>query len=294
MDATIEDFVEHLRIERGLSANTLSAYRSDLNQFREYMDRAERGSWSVPPAFVRQFMNELIQREYEPSSQARKLAALKSLYRYLLSSGVVSSDPTAGLDGARVKKRLPQTLSRAQVERVLQEAARGREPENLRDRAMLEALYATGMRVSELAALDLADVDQAEETITLARNGAGERRVPLPGRALAAVEDYLAAGRARLKPSADEPALFLNHRGARLTRQGFWLIVKTYARRAGIKAHITPHTLRHSFAEHRLRADGNVRQVQRMLGHASLATTQIYAELAAAQPKDHEAAADAG
>ena len=294
MDATIEDFVEHLRIERGLSANTLSAYRSDLNQFREYMDRAERGSWSVPPAFVRQFMNELIQREYEPSSQARKLAALKSLYRYLLSSGVVSSDPTAGLDGARVKKRLPQTLSRAQVERLLQEAARGREPENLRDRAMLEALYATGMRVSELAALDLADVDQAEETITLARNGAGERRVPLPGRALAAVEDYLAAGRARLKPSADEPALFLNHRGARLTRQGFWLIVKTYARRAGIKTHITPHTLRHSFAEHRLRADGNVRQVQRMLGHASLATTQIYAELAAAQPKDHEAAADAG
>lgn len=294
MDATIEDFVEHLRIERGLSANTLSAYRSDLNQFREYMDRAERGSWSVPPAFVRQFMNELIQREYEPSSQARKLAALKSLYRYLLSSGVVSSDPTAGLDGARVKKRLPQTLSRAQVERLLQEAARGREPENLRDRAMLEALYATGMRVSELAALDLADVDPAEETITLARNGTGERRVPIPGRALAAVEDYLAAGRARLKPSADEPALFLNHRGARLTRQGFWLIVKTYARRAGIKAHITPHTLRHSFAEHRLRADGNVRQVQRMLGHASLATTQIYAELAAAQPKDHEAAADAG
>ena len=294
MDATIEDFVEHLRIERGLSANTLSAYRSDLNQFREYMARAGRGSWSVPPAFVRQFMNELVQREYEPSSQARKLAALKSLYRYLLSAGAVQSDPTAGLDGARVKKRLPQTLSPAQVERVLQEAARGRAPENLRDRAMLEALYATGMRVSELAALDLADVDQAEETITLARNGAGERRVPIHGRALAAVEDYLAAGRARLKPGPDEPALFLNHRGARLTRQGFWLIVKTYARRAGIKAHITPHTLRHSFAEHRLRADGNVRQVQRLLGHASLATTQIYAELAAAQPKDHEAAADAG
>ncbi len=294
MDATIEDFVEHLRVERGLSANTLSAYRSDLNQFREYMTRAERGSWSVPPTFVREFMNELVQREYEPSSQARKLAALKSLYRYLLSAGVVTSDPTAGLDGARVKKRLPQTLSRAEVERVLQEAASGRAPENLRDRAMLEALYATGMRVSELAALDLADVDRAAETITLARDGAGERRVPLGGRALAAVEDYLAAGRARLKPSADEPALFLNHRGARLTRQGFWLIVKTYARRAGIKAHITPHTLRHSFAEHRLRADGNVRQVQRLLGHASLATTQIYAELAAAQPKDREAAADAG
>jgi len=293
MDATVEDFVEHLRVERGLSANTLSAYRSDLNQFREYMARAERDSWSVPPAFVRQFMNELVQREYEPSSQARKLAALKSLYRYLLSAGVVTSDPTAGLDGARVKKRLPQTLSRAQVERLLQEAASGRAPDNLRDRAMLEALYATGMRVSELAALDLADVDRAEETITLARDGSGERRVPLRGRALAAVEDYLAAGRARLKPSADEPALFLNHRGARLTRQGFWLIVKTYARRAGIKAHITPHTLRHSFAEHRLRADGNVRQVQQLLGHASLATTQIYAELAAAQPKDRETAADA-
>ncbi len=293
MDATIEDFVEYLRIERGLSANTLSAYRSDLNQFREYMARSGRGSWNVPPVFVRGYMNELIQREYEPSSQARKLAALKSLYRYLLGSGAVASDPTAGLDGARVKKRLPQTLSRAQAERLLQEAASGRAPEHLRDRAMLEALYATGMRVSELAALDFADVDQAAEMITLARDGAGERRVPLRGRALVAVEEYLMAGRPKLKPHPSEPALFLNHRGARLTRQGFWLIIKTYARRAGIKAHITPHTLRHSFAAHRLRADGNVRQVQQLLGHASLATTQIYAEVAAAQPDDDQAEATA-
>ena len=293
MDATIEDFVEYLRVERGLSANTLSAYRSDLNQFRKYMVRARRGSWNVSPVFVRGYMNELIQREYEASSQARKLAALKSLYRYLLNSGAVASDPTAGLDGARVKKRLPQTLSRAQVERLLREAAGDRAPDGLRDRAMLEALYATGMRVSELAALDVDDVDQAEEMITLARNGAGERRVPLGGRALGAVLDYLAAGRPGLKPHASEPALFLNHRGARLTRQGFWLIIKTYARRAGIKTHITPHTLRHSFAAHRLRAEGNVRQVQRLLGHASLATTQIYAELAAAQHDDDQAEATA-
>ncbi len=291
MDATIEEFVDHLRIKRRLSANTLSAYRSDLTQFRRYLDRGGRPTWGVPPVFVRGFMNELVQREYEPSSQARKLAALKSLYRYLLSAGVVTVDPTAGLGGARVKKRRPQILTRAQVEKLLEESARDQAPDHLRDRAMLEALYAAGMRVSELVALDLVDIDHETETITLARNGSGERRVPLSGRALAAVEEYLTAGRSALGPEARESALFLNHRGSRLTRQGFWLIIKNYARRAGIASPITPHTLRHSFAAHRLRAQGNVREVQRMLGHASPATTQIYAELARAQGDEDGAAA---
>ena len=220
MDATIKSFVEYLRVERGLSANTLSAYRSDLNQFRQYMVRARRGSWNVSPVFVRGYMNDLIQREYEASSQARKLAALKSLYRYLLNSGAVASDPTAGLDGARVKKRLPQTLSRA----AGPSASCGRPPAIGRPNVCVTEPCSRrstppACALPRLAALDLADVDQAEEMITLARNGAGERRVPLGGRALSAVQDYLAAGRPGLKPHASEPALFLNHRGARLTRK---------------------------------------------------------------------------
>lgn len=290
MDTTIEDFVDHLRLKRGLSANTLSAYRSDLTQFRDYLGRRGRATWNVPPLLIRAFLNELVQREYQPSSQARKLAAMKSLYRYLLISGAVTSDPTAGLGGARVQKRRPQILSRAQVERLLEESAQDRAPDHLRDRAMLEALYATGMRVSELVALDLYDVDGETETITLARSSSGERRVPLSGRALAAVDEYLTLGRGSMRPVTGESALFLNHRGSRLTRQGFWLIIKNYARSAGIESPITPHTLRHSFAAHRISARGNVREVQRMLGHASPATTQIYADLARAESEEDRAA----
>jgi integrase/recombinase XerD len=286
MDTTVEEFVDHLRVKRGLSANTLSAYRSDLTQFRHYLGRRGRATWNVPPLLIREFLNELVQREYEPSSQARKLAAMKSLYRYLLTSGAVANDPTAGLGGARVQKRRPQILSQTQIERLLEESAQDQAPDHLRDRAMLEALYATGMRVSELVALDLHDVDGETETIMLARSGSGERRVPLRGRALAAVDEYLVRGRGAMRPVTGESALFLNHRGSRLTRQGFWLIIKNYARRAGIESPITPHTLRHSFAAHRLSARGNVREVQRMLGHASPATTQIYADLARAESEE--------
>lgn len=283
MDTTVDEFVEHLRAERGLSANTLLAYRSDLAQFRQYLGPRQGNVWAVPPVVVRGFVTQLVQREYAPSSQARKLAAVKSLYRYLLSRGAVTSDPTAGLGGARVTKRRPYVLSRAQVERLLAESARDFTPEYLRDRAMLEALYATGMRVSELVALDLDDVDGDSQTIMLGHNGSSERRVPLRGRALAAVEEYLSSGRPALRSEAREHGLFLNHRGSRLTRQGFWLIVKNHTKRSGIDAPITPHTLRHSFAAHRLRERGNVREVQRMMGHASLATTRIYAEIAGAQ-----------
>jgi integrase/recombinase XerD len=229
---------------------------------------------------------DLVRREYESSSQARKLAAVKALYRYLLSEGALGADPSAEVSGTRVKKRRPKVLSPAQVQRLLGQSWGDRTPERMRDRAMMEALYATGMRVSELVGLDVDDFNGARPALALSRGGPHARVVPVGARAAAAVADYIQDGRAKLLRRVNEHAMFLNHRGNRLTRQGFWLIIKGYARRANISTPITPHTLRHSFATHRLRAEGSVREVQELLGHASPATTQIYAELAREQRDD--------
>jgi integrase/recombinase XerD len=280
MRATVDDFVQHLQTERGLSKNTLAAYRSDLRQFEAFTRQAGHSGWDVPPQVVRSFMTDLVQREYRQTSRARKLAAVKALYRYLLASDVVATDPTAGMDGARVTRRRPRIITTAEVERLLEQAADASTPERMRDRAMLEALYATGMRVSELVGLDVEDVDCWERAIVLGRDSVSARTVPLTERSAEALQAYLTNGREKLLRRVDEPAVFLNHRGNRLTRQGFWLIVKAYARRSNIQTPITPHTLRHSFAAHRLQGDSSVREVQKLLGHASPATTQVYAELA--------------
>jgi integrase/recombinase XerD len=280
MRVIVDEFVQHLQTERGLSKNTLAAYRSDLRQFEAFVRKAGHGGWDIPPRVVRAFMTDLLQREYRQASRARKLAAVKALYRYLRSVEAVASDPAAGLDGARVARRRPRIISTAEVERLLDQAADAATPERMRDRAMLEALYATGMRVSELVGLDVDDVDCWAREIVLGRNSASARTVPLTERSAEALQVYLANGREKMPRRVDESAVFLNHRGARLTRQGFWLIIKTYARRSNIQTPITPHTLRHSFAAHRLQGDSSVREVQQLLGHASPATTQVYADLA--------------
>lgn len=280
MRATLDDFVQHLRTERGLSKNTLAAYRSDLRQFETFVSKSGHSGWDIPAGVVRAFMTDLAQREYRQTSRARKLAAVKALYRYLRSVEAVASDPTAGLNGARVARRRPRIISTAEVERLLEQASDASTPERMRDRAMLEALYATGMRVSELVGLDVEDVDCWAQEILLGRDGANARTVPLTERSAEALQAYLTNGREKLLRRADERAVFLNHRGTRLTRQGFWLIVKAYAQRSNIQTPITPHTLRHSFAAHRLQGDSSVREVQKLLGHASPATTQVYAELA--------------
>ncbi len=284
MRASVDDFVQHLHTERGLSKNTLAAYRSDLRQFETFVRRAGHSGWDIPPGVVRGFMTDLVQREYRQTSRARKLAAVKALYRYLRAVEAVASDPAAGLDGARVARRRPRIISTAEVERLLDQAADASTPERMRDSAMLETLYATGMRVSELVGLDVDDMDCWAREIVLGRNGASARTVPLTERSAEALQAYLTNGREKLLRRADESAAFLNHRGSRLTRQGFWLIVKAYAQRSNIKSPITPHTLRHSFAAHRLQGNSSVREVQQLLGHASPATTQVYAELARENP----------
>ncbi|MBM4436636.1 MAG: tyrosine-type recombinase/integrase [Actinobacteria bacterium] len=290
MRGAIDQFIGHLQRERGKSPNTVAAYRSDLAQFLTFARSRGHVSWHVPSTLIHAFMAYLVEREYQPSSQARKLAAVKALFRYLAVSGQIPNDPTGGMGGTRVIKRRRRIISTGEVERLLEQPANGRSPELLRDRAMLEAMYATGMRVSELVALSLTDVVPDGAKLVLSRHGARQRTVPLSERAWVALHAYLDDGRGKLLRNAVEAALFLNHQGNRLTRQGFWLIIKGHARRAGIATPITPHTLRHSFATHRLRAAGNVREVQQLLGHASVATTQIYMKLAREVPPEGDAA----
>ena len=276
----VEEFLRYLGQTKGLADNTLAAYGNDLNQFARFLEDRSETSWDVGKRTVADFLNYLVQREYQPSSQARKLAAVKGIYRFLKSEGRAQVDPTKGLGGARVTKKRPTVISVAEVDQLLAEAALARTPEGYRDSAMLELLYATGMRVSELVAVDVDDVDFETGEVVCGRGGERQRPLPFGARAGHAVKLYVRSWRRRILRSPEEPALFLNHRGKRLTRQGFWLIIKGHASAAGIDTAITPHTLRHSFATHRLRGDTPIPEVQSLLGHASPATTQIYVELA--------------
>jgi integrase/recombinase XerD len=302
----IEEFLSHLAVEKSFSGNTLAAYRNDLTQFAAYLSGLEVGSpaaarlgaarratlWdAVDRESILEFLLFLRERSYATSTVARKIAAVKSFFHWLTSERLVTHDPTVDLESPRVSKYLPQAISVDNVEMLLLQPTLGVTPEALRDRAMLEALYATGMRVSELVALNCEDVLFAGAarapdarglaagaiTIRCRGKGAKERTIPLDvPAARAALEDYLEHGRPRLAGEHDDAdALFLNHRGQRLTRQGFWLILKAYARSAGVED-VTPHTLRHSFAAHKLRNGAGLREVQHLLGHASISTTQIY------------------
>ena len=276
----IERFLDYLQEARGLSSNTLSAYGNDLRQFADYLRKQETTGWEVPAATISGFLEMLISREYAPSSQARKLAAVKAMYRYLRLEQLVAHDPSKEIGGARVTKKRPRIISVGEVDRLLAAAATSSTPEGYRDSAMLELLYATGMRVSEIVALDRGDVDIHHLRVTCGRGTTRERQIPFGPRVVQALGSYLGSPREKLLGGRVAADLFLNHRGRRLTRQGFWLIIKGHASEAGIASSITPHTLRHSFATHQLRNDGTIPEVQSVLGHASPATTQIYLELA--------------
>jgi integrase/recombinase XerD len=225
-------------------------------------------------------------RKYASSTVARKMAAIKSFFNFLIGEGQLRGDPGARMTAPRVEKYTPRSITPAEVERLLEQPAKegdtaARRPEAARDRAMLETLYATGMRVSELVALDCEDVNLLERHMRCAGRSARERLVPLRERAVEAIDHYLFQARPLLV-LRQENALFLNHRGNRLTRQGFWLILKSYASKADI-ADITPHTLRHTFATHALGRGADLREVQQLLGHVSISTTQVYRRLAQRQ-----------
>lgn len=287
MREAIDAFIDYTRAES--SEHTVAAYQNDLNQFLDFLQHDHlAGSptrWTdVTPGAVTAYILDLKEREYAAASVARKVAALKSYFAYLVSRGLITHSPASEISSPRVEKHLPHTIERAKVERLLAEPAQHHNPKALRDKALLELLYATGMRVSEVVALDLADVDIGAGMITCNSRNRRARVIKISGPSIDALDAYLMEGRAHLLSPAKptEPALFVNHRGQRLTRQGLWLIVKYYADQVGITDEVTPHTLRHSFAAHKLASgEANVQEVQRTLGHASRSTTQVYTMLAA-------------
>lgn len=281
MRESIERFLGALEAGNDFSSNTVSAYRNDLNQFVGFI-HGEQGvtSWTeLQDTHLTTYVLHMRERKYASSTVARKTAAIKSFFGYMVRNGELRSDPAESLASPRVEKYVPKAMTEQQIQALLHEPTREARPENVRDCAMLQTLYATGMRVSELVSLDLCDVDLARETVCCTGKQNRRRDVDLSPEAVAALGHYLETGRPSIAKVDDESALFLNHRGHRLTRQGFWLILKQYAQAAGIDE-ITPHTLRHSFAAHQITRGRDLGDVQRILGHVSISTTQIYQKIA--------------
>jgi integrase/recombinase XerD len=277
MEQQVARFLEQLEHDRGFSNNTVSAYRNDLKQFLKFVqsDGAMQSWRELDESRLTSYVLHLREREYARSTVARKVAAVKSFCHHLVQDGVLRADPSDNLASPRVDKFQPKAISQDLIKQLLSKPTETTTPDALRDKAMLETLYATGMRVSELTALDMADLDLARSEVVCGKRPDRERRVPLCDDAINALTAYLTEGRPHLRGATNVSALFLNHRGNRLTRQGFWLILKSYADACGI-ADITPHTIRHSFAVHQLANGSELRDIQQIMGHMSLSTTQVY------------------
>jgi integrase/recombinase XerD len=285
MDTFIVDFLEFLSVEKGASGNTIAAYRNDLGQLEEYLAAKKNGSglkWqNVGQDEVLEYILHLKAQSYAEATVARKVAAVKSFFGYLQAEGELKTNPTEQLASPKVGKMLPKPLTVQEVDELLEQPARRTTPESKRDRAMLELMYATGLRVTELVSLDIEDVQLEGEKpyVRLLGKGNRERQIPLLEQPVQEVREYIQFSRLRLVGERDETALFVNRRGERLTRQGFWLILKGYAAEAGIRGRVTPHTLRHSFATHMLRGGMDIHKVQELLGHANISTTQVYTQV---------------
>jgi integrase/recombinase XerD len=288
-ESLVLDFLSYLELERGLSRNTLYAYRTDLHQYGEYLAAHEGDALAARPADVADFLAELATGEGRPACSAatihRKAACLRSFYKHLRRDELIGDDPTAALSAPRRAKKLPQVLNYAEVQKLLA-APRGSEPTTLRDRALLEVMYACGLRASETIGLELADIEMHEGFLRARGKGSKERLVPLGRQAIAAINGYLRGGRPKLVGDRHEPKLFVNFRGGPLTRQGLYKIVQRHAREAGLGGRISPHTLRHSFATHLLAGGCDLRAVQEMLGHADISTTQMYTHLSGDRLKE--------
>jgi integrase/recombinase XerD len=281
MRESVARFLGSLEQERNFSVNTISAYRNDLNQFVAYLnDELKVANWAeVNEDTLRRYQTDLLERRYKDSTKARKTAAIKSFCGFMVGQGELRGDPAAGLVSQRVEKYVPKAMTEAQARALLQAPGGKSGPEGARDRAMLHALYATGMRVSELVSLNVADVDLDEGSVCCTGKQERRRTVPLGMAATEALRAYMSGPRDAIARDTADDALFLNHRGRRLTRQGFWLILKEYAEAADVRD-ITPHTLRHSFAAHAITHGSELSDVQRILGHVSIATTQVYQRIA--------------
>jgi integrase/recombinase XerD len=286
MDDRIGHFLHFLSAEKGASDNTIAAYRNDLAQFHTFLGTINLNGgntdWRrINKDVVTTYVSDLKDRRYAEASVARKVAAVKSFFQFLHAEGTIGANPTESLASPRVGKSLPRPLTVQQIDELLEQPSKRQTPEAFRDQAMIELLYATGLRVTELVSLDLDSIslDGPSPYVRCFGKGAKERTIPIHGQAVAALAAYLNEGRARLVKNKKERALFVNRRGERLTRQGFWLILRQYAKDAGIEDPVTPHSLRHSFATHMLRGGAPLRSVQELLGHANISTTQVYTQI---------------
>lgn len=282
----ISGYESYLKTEKKASENTLSSYLRDIRQFAEYCTREGLTLIRVRQQEVEGYLRYLSIRGKSVSTVTRAAASLKSFYNYLVRNGEVAVNPARGVAPARVERKLPQILTSKEVELFLEQPERI-DPKGCRDHAMLELLYATGIRVSELIDLDLDDLNLSGGFLRCAGKGKGkERIIPLYPAAIRALSEYLKNVRPQLLESPEESALFVNMTGKRMSRQGFWKIIKYYQEKAGIQKEITPHTLRHSFAAHLLENGADLRSIQEMLGHADISSTQIYAQLVSQKLKD--------
>ncbi len=289
VDALGADFLAYLELERGLSRNTVTAYRRDLSQFGEFLEsrgvEAREAQHGDLAAFLALLSGNDGRKPAAPATLARKVACLRSFYRHLRREELIEHDPAADLRGPRGSRRLPAVLSRDEVARLVS-SPHGDGPLALRDRALLELMYACGLRASEALTLTLHDIDLQERILRAFGKGNKERLIPVGGAANAAVALYVREGRPRLIGNGVQPLLFVNHRGGRLTRQGLYKIIQNHARRAGLAVRMSPHTLRHTFATHLLAGGCDLRSLQEMLGHADLSTTQLYTQLSAERVKE--------
>ncbi len=274
LDGALDDYIQHLRVERGLSAHTVDAYAHDLARFLAWLDDEGAALEHVDEARVAAHLVTLSQAGLSARTQARALSSIRGFFRFLVQEGRQALDPTELLEGPRLLRKLPGLLNRDEVVRLL-EAPGGTKPNRIRDRAMLHTMYAAGLRVTELTELDLGDLNLEEGFISALGKGNKRRIVPIGAHARAALVEYLTTVRPKWARPASR-ACFVTARGTTMTRQGFWKLVKRYATAAGITKSISPHKLRHSFATHLLDGGADLRSVQTMLGHADISTTQIY------------------
>lgn len=266
MQDEIDEFIDYLTVERGLSRHTLAAYNHDLRHFSGYLKETGVPSWeNASRLIIQKYLRQLKERQLAATTLARRLAAIKTFYHFLLRERHIQNDPTLELERPKTGRYLPKVLSQTEVNQLINVAA------NPRDRAILELLYAGGLRVSELVGLNVEDINLKSGIVRCLGKGSKERLVPIHPIAIQALRNYL-----EKREHPDEKPLFLNYAGVRITRQGVWKIVKETSQAAGITKDITPHTLRHSFATHLLENGADLRSVQEMLGHADISTTQLY------------------
>ena len=286
MQALLDSFLSYLAVEKGLSENTLESYGRDVKKFIEYLDKNKVTAISdVEYRHIADFLALSKDKGFTATTIVRSIVSIKQFFKYLIIEKLITQDPASGIKTPRMKKSIPGVISLDDVESLLS-APDESTPEGIRDRAMFELLYATGIRVSELIDLKLNDVNFDHGYIVVYGKGSKERLVPVGEAARERMRIYLADGRPAILKSRDAKALFVTRRGKGMTRQGFWKLIKNYALKAGIKKKISPHTLRHSFATHLLERGADLRTIQIMLGHSDISTTQIYTHVESERLKE--------